>query len=278
MSHTLLISTRKGLFTVEGAAGKWRVTRSSFIGDNVTLAVSDPRDSQWYAALDHGHFGVKLHRSDNRGESWQEIAAPSYPTKPENLQDTMGDGRPVPWTTKLIWSLAPGGEHAPGVLWAGTIPGGLFQSKDHGDTWQLNTALWEHPARQQWFGGGADYPGIHSICVHPTQPQRLVVGVSCGGAWATDDGGDTWRNCSAGMWAAYVPPAQKDDPNIQDPHCITQCSQHPDTFWAQHHNGIFALQMAHKRGPKSRAPTRPTSALLSPSIRLIRTQLGSFPP
>ena len=36
--------------------------------------------SPWYgyAALDLGHFGVKLHRSDDDGSTWNEIATPSY--------------------------------------------------------------------------------------------------------------------------------------------------------------------------------------------------------
>ena len=78
----LLISTRKGLFVAE--AGK--VIRAAFVGDNVTLAMVDPRGG-WYAALDHGHFGVKLHRSDDRGETWTEIAAPAYPPKPDGIED-----------------------------------------------------------------------------------------------------------------------------------------------------------------------------------------------
>jgi hypothetical protein len=41
------------------------------------------------------------------------------------------------------------------------------------------------------------------------------------------------------MWAAYMPPEKKNDPNIQDPHCVVQCRDRPDFFWAQHHNGVF---------------------------------------
>ena len=41
------------------------------------------------------------------------------------------------------------------------------------------------------------------------------------------------------MWAAYMPPERKHDPHIQDPHRIVQCGSSPDTFWAQHHNGVF---------------------------------------
>src|SRR4051794_33391918 len=175
MPQSILVSTRKGLFVAEPHGNGYRVTRGSFIGDNVTNAMVDPRaGGTWYAALDHGHFGVKLHRSSDRGVTWAEIASPTYPTKPDDVTDK------VPWSTKLVWALeiAP---DAPGALWAGTIPGGLFRSDDRGDSWQLNEALWRHPSRFAWFGGGADQPGIHSICVDPRDSRRIVLGVSCGG-------------------------------------------------------------------------------------------------
>jgi hypothetical protein len=41
------------------------------------------------------------------------------------------------------------------------------------------------------------------------------------------------------MRAAYMPPDQGGDPDIQDPHRMVQCPGAPDHFWAQHHNGIF---------------------------------------
>jgi hypothetical protein len=55
----LLISTRKGLFVAEPAGAGYRVARAAFVGDNVTFTLADPRGG-WYAARDHGHFGVEL--------------------------------------------------------------------------------------------------------------------------------------------------------------------------------------------------------------------------
>ena len=138
----------------------------AFLGDNVTLALHDPRDGTDYAALNHGHFGVKLHRRDKGGE-WTEIATPAYPPKPEGLDDRDGWGKPVKWTTQMIWALETGGADEPGTLWAGTMPGGLFRSTDRGDTWEMMENLWLMPDRNKWLGGGADIPGIHSICVDP---------------------------------------------------------------------------------------------------------------
>ena len=67
------VGTRKGLFTITRGASGWSVSRVSFLGDNCTLAVHDPRNDSLFATLNHGHFGVKLHRSDDGGASWKPI-------------------------------------------------------------------------------------------------------------------------------------------------------------------------------------------------------------
>jgi photosystem II stability/assembly factor-like uncharacterized protein len=145
----------------------------------------------------------------------------------------------IPWKLRLIWSLEPGHPSQPDLLWAGTMPGGLFRSADNGDTWTLMRGLWDHPDRRAWFGGGADYPGIHSICVDPRTANRVTVAVSCGGVWQTEDGGDTWACRAQGMRAAYMPPERELDPLIQDPHRMIQSPSDPEVYWVQHHNGVF---------------------------------------
>lgn len=242
MSDRLLVASRKGLFFVERrTGGGWSIGRTAFLGDNVTLAVCDPRDGGLYAALDHGHFGVKLHRSDDAGATWTELPAPEYPEPPTGREPDVSpmSGKPIPWKLKLIWSLAPGGADQPGRLWCGTVPGGLFRSDDRGASWTLMRSLWDLPERVQWFGGGLDYPGIHSLCVDPRQSRRVVAGVSCGGVWITEDDGATWKCQADGMRAEYMPPDRQGDPNIQDPHCVAMCHNQPDVMWAQHHNGVF---------------------------------------
>ena len=57
MSTRCHVATRKGLFTLERSAGGWKVARVSFLGDNCTLAMHDPRNGDLLATLNHGHFG-----------------------------------------------------------------------------------------------------------------------------------------------------------------------------------------------------------------------------
>jgi hypothetical protein len=232
MKHRALISTRKGLFDVVRSDDNWTIREAGFLGEPVSFALRDQRDGALYAALNLGHFGVKLHRKDRDAETWSEIGVPTYPVQGER-------GADVEWKLQMIWSLAAGGADEPGVLWAGTLPGGLFRSTDRGDSWQLVQSLWDEPSRKEWFGGGYDVPGIHSICVDPRDSSHVLVGISCGGAWVTRDGGASWKASVAGMRAAYMPPEREEDPAVQDPHLIAQCTGAPDVYWCQHHNGIW---------------------------------------
>jgi photosystem II stability/assembly factor-like uncharacterized protein len=233
MSDRLYVATRKGMFTLERGSSGWGIARIAFLGDPVGIVTHDPRDGWLYCALELGHFGPKLQRSAD-GETWEECAIPTYP----KAEAAEGEEATAPALDR-IWSLVPGGPGEDALLWAGTIPGGLFRSHDRGTTWELITALWDHPKRTEWFGGGAEKPGIHSVCVDPRDSRHVTVGVSCGGAWTTRDGGETWQNCAEGMRAEYMPPEGAYNPNIQDPHCIANCAADPDVFWCQHHNGVF---------------------------------------
>jgi photosystem II stability/assembly factor-like uncharacterized protein len=220
----LHVATRKGLFFIEGN----KVRHTAFVGDPVTMVLAQGNDL--YAAVRLGHFGVHLHKSTNGGETWNEIASPSYPEGPADEKD--GFGRPWPWKLDMIWALEAGKN----ALWAGTIPGGLFKSEDGGQSWELVRSLWDDPRRKAWFGGGYDTPGVHSICVDGDQ---LTVGVSCGGVWHSSDAGRTWETRAKGMYAAFMPPDQKFKEEIQDPHRVVQCREKPQALWAQHHNGVF---------------------------------------
>jgi hypothetical protein len=235
MSDRILVSTRKGLFELQRAHGRWSICRTSFLGDSVSLTAKSPVDGTLYAALGLGHFGVKLRASTDGGQSWRELTAPAFPKKPEGLDEKLPDGKPWPWRVEQIWALESVGD----TLWCGTIGGGLFRSKDKGQSWELVRGLWDHPMRKNWFGGGTEAPGIHSICPNPKDANDLIIGVSCGGAWRTRDGGEHWEVACKGMMAEYMPPERREDPSVQDPHMVARCAAQPDRLWTQHHNGVF---------------------------------------
>lgn len=229
------VSSRKGLFVI---GPDDTVAGAHFLGDTCNLFAEDPRDGTWLAALDLGHFGTKLRRSRDRGANWEDVAVPTYPEVPADEPPTP-DGKPADWSLKSIWALTPGSADQPGRWWCGTIPGGLFVSDDAGDSWQLVDALWRHPTRRTWFGGGADYPGIHSVLVDPRDHDHLRLAVSCAGVWRSGDAGASWDSIGQGLRAEFMPPEQQGDPLVQDPHLMVASPVDPDRLWIQHHNGIF---------------------------------------
>ena len=164
MSDTLFISTRKGLFTVSRRAEQWEITGADFLGDNVSITLTDRRNGRHYAALDHGHFGVKLHRSTATG--WEEITAPTYPPKPDGYEEYDMWSRPLNWSTARIWALEAGGPDEPGVIWSGTLPGGLFRSTDHGQSWEMIRSGIIPSASNGWGVGPIYRASIRSASIH----------------------------------------------------------------------------------------------------------------
>ena len=231
MADRLLVATRKGLFRFRRQGSGWSAGSPAFLGEPVTAVLPDRPDGTLYAALRLGHFGVKLHRSDDGGDTWSEMPAPAFPPDP-----APGESAP---TVDMIWTLAAGGGDEPEVLWAGTLTAALFRSGDRGEHWSLVEGLWNVPERSRWFGGGYDLPGVHSIHVDPRDRRRMTIGISCGGVWKSDDGGATWRQAGIGLRSDYLPPDKAFDPTNQDPHRLAACPADPDIVWCQHHNGIF---------------------------------------
>jgi hypothetical protein len=216
----------------------FEVEAAEFLGVPVTAVLQDTRHDTTYVALDHGHFGVKVHRRDGDAP-FVEVATPEYPPKPADCTDVDPMRRiPVPWATQMLWTLEAGHSGDPDAVWAGTIPGGLFRSTDRGAAWELVRSLWDDPSRAQWTGGGYDHPGIHSVSVDPRDADALLVGVSIGGVWRTSDRGATWT-VATGLRNAYMPPGREYDPVVQDAHRLARCEGDPDVVWCQHHNGVF---------------------------------------
>lgn len=230
-SDTLLLATGKGLIVYKRIHGKWQFEGDFFQGFSVSTVLADDRTGYWWIALDHKHWGQKLHRSRDRGKTWEELSAPVYPKGAEI--------RPgLPATMKYIWTIAKGGKNQPGRLYLGTEPGGLFISDDGGETFTLNQSLWHHPTRpEHWFGGGRNHAGIHSVVVDPRNDQHIYIAVSCAGVFFSKDDGLTWEMKHNGLKADYLPNPYPEAG--YDPHLLLACASAPDTLWQQNHCGVY---------------------------------------
>ncbi len=231
MSNEILLGTRKGVLIIKQVNGGWSIDREAFPGIPISHACRDPRTGTLWAGLDNGHWGAKLHRSDDSGVSWQEVPTPKYPEG-----TTRSDGELAANT--YIWIIQPGAKDRPHELFVGTEPGGLFKSSDNGETFELVEGLWNHESRPgNWFGGGRDHPGLCSIIIDPRDSQHMWAGVSVGGVYETGDGGKTWEGRNKGLKACYLP--SPDAEYGHDPHYIISSPSNPDVLWQQNHCGVF---------------------------------------
>lgn len=229
-NNLLLISTRKGLIVYKkNSLDKWNFDKVHFLGLPVTIAYVDKHNATWWVSLDHGHWGCKLHKTEDEGKTWNEVTPPKYP-EGEEVKDE------VPATLDYIWSIMSTNDGS--KLFIGTVPGGLFSKDIEHDTFELERGLWDHPSRKgQWFGGGMDHPGIHSIIVDPNDDDHLFIAISCAGVFETLDGGKTWNPKNKGLTADFLP-----DPKAeigQDPHLLVACKTNVKVLWQQNHCGIF---------------------------------------
>lgn len=258
MSKRILIGTRKGTFVAEKVNGTYKAELIGHAGVGVNFVAADPHSGTLWAALGHGHWGAKLSRSTDGGATWADASQIKYPdgarylSPPDPGEANEPDQRHKlrPATLLKLWAIAFG---APGDIYVGTIPGGLFISRDGGESFELNRPLWNHESRggnlfdsdgngiTHWFGtpasDGEFAAGLHSIEVDPRDPKRVLVAISTAGVLETTDGGQTWRGRNRGMTNDYLP-----DPNAEwghDAHAIQLCRAQPDHVWQQNHCGVF---------------------------------------
>lgn len=224
----LLVGTRKGLFLASSDLDrqKWSVEGPHLAGYEIYHAVLDPRDyTTAYAAAHHMVWGVHVHRSGDRGRTWEKMAGvPHY--------NDEGDDRVL----KAIWYIGPAHADAPDTVYAGIEPAGLFVSPDRGRSWRTVDELNDHATNKFWqpSGGGL---ALHSIQIDPRDSRRIYAAISAGGVYRSDDCGATWTMANRGVRAAYLPNTTPD--SGQCVHRLLVHPARPDRLYQQSHSGTY---------------------------------------
>ena len=83
-------------------------------------------------------------------------------------------------------------------MFAGVEDAALFRSTDGGpDAGRSSRGSATHETGEQWQPGAGGLC-LHTILIHPDDPQRMFVAISAAGAFRTDDGGETWQPINRG--------------------------------------------------------------------------------
>ncbi|HVR41818.1 MAG TPA: exo-alpha-sialidase [Thermoanaerobaculia bacterium] len=224
----LLVGTMKGAFIFRSTdRGSWEMGGPHFPGSAVYAMAYDGRAGRQrlWAGPQSMHWGGVLRSSDDFGRSW---------TNPEEANVKFPEGTAA--ALRQIWQIVPGRESEPDTLYAGVEPAALFVSRDAGESWTLDEALWNHPQRPRWEPGGGGLC-LHTILLDPSRPGRIRIAVSTGGMYVTDDGGSAWHPSNTGVRAEFLP--EKYPEFGQCVHKVAQSRQRPERLFLQNHWGLY---------------------------------------
>ncbi len=225
----LLVGTTKGAFLLTSDRGRmrWQVSGPHFPGHVVYSLAYDGRAGRrriWFSST-HFAFGTTLRASDDFGKTWTNPE--SHPIKfPEDTEQAL----------KQIWQITPGLDEEPDHLYCGVEPSALFESRDAGQSWSLIRGLFNHPHRPQWTPGNGGLC-LHTVLPDPSNPKRVLVGISAGGVYRTDDGGKTWQVRNKGISAEFLP--NKYPEFGQCVHKIARHPARPERLFLQNHGGLY---------------------------------------
>jgi hypothetical protein len=134
---------------------------------------------------------------------------------------------PTPREAAYAVTASPDGER----LYLGTKPAHVSVADLDGDPGDLEASAWRDldgfrrlDAREEWglerHGGTAQ---VRSLCIHEAAPDRVVAGVEVGGVHRSEDRGETWTDCRAGV-----------DDDVHELHAVDA-----DSYLAATGHGLF---------------------------------------
>jgi photosystem II stability/assembly factor-like uncharacterized protein len=219
---TIAIGTRKGLWLAREENDDWRLDGPHFAMQEVTALLWQDEGRRLLVGTMSPHWGPTVAMTEDLGATWTDSEGGA-------MRFASEDGA----TLERVWQLAED-PYRPGVVWAGCEPTSLWRSDDGGRTFALNRGLWEHPHRPQWF------PGFGGAAVHTVVPRSddtVVVAMSTGGVYRSEDDGATWRPTNTGISAYFMP-----DPDPEFGQCVHKVAVDGGdgaALYAQNHHGVY---------------------------------------
>lgn len=181
--------TDDGLYSSEDGGRTW--ASAGLEGREVWQVRDDGRGTLYAGTAPTGLF-----RSENHGESWDEIASLAHLAKEGGWLIPLD-----PPIEARARALVVSGKH----IRVGVEVGGLALSEDAGETW--SAAL------------PGDNPDLHMLFAHPARPETLFASTGYGRLWGeaehlegnagvfrSDDGGATWAYAWKGVTPRYSRP------------------------------------------------------------------------
>ncbi len=218
----VLVGTRKGAFilTSDEKREKWDVSGPHFPGWEIYHINGSPADpNRLYASQSTGWFGQVIQRSNDGGKTWETVGNKfEYDGTPGTHQ--WYDGTPHPWEFKRVWQLKPSLTD-PDMVYAGVEDAAMFRTTDGGQTWHELSGLRE--VKGNLWAPGAGGMCLHTILIDPSNPNRIFIAISAGGAFRSEDGGETWKPITKGLKSAYELP----DAEAEVGHCVHNLAMHP---------------------------------------------------
>ncbi len=228
MTVMLAIGTRKGLWlaTSEDDRRTWTLSGPHFLAQEVASVAIDVRHSpaRVLVGVTSSHWGPTVAWSDDAGATWHEREHGAITFPPDTGA-----------ALARVWQLQPDTAGRADVVWAGCEPTSRWRSDDGGESFALVRGLWDHPHRADWvpgFGGAA----VHTILPDPSS-DRVLVAMSTGGVYVSDDGAGDWTPRNRGISAYFMP-----DPDPEYGQCVHKVAADasgPQRLYAQNHHGVY---------------------------------------
>jgi hypothetical protein len=221
----VLVGTKKGafLFWSDESRKAWSHSEHH-VGWMTHTVTYDPRHDAIYAGTTSWVFGGLVQRSADHGATWEHFN--------QGLDFPADEERRV----REIWQVQAGHTEHPDQVWAGTGEAGLFVSNDRGTTWSGVEALNNRKSSDVWNPGGGGLI-LHTILPDASDPNRIYVAVSAGGAYRSDDAGASWKPINRGIPVDFLP-----DPTSETGTCVHKMVYNPlrpNVLFQQNHGGFY---------------------------------------